>query len=255
VSVMRRCGSCGGESATPDYCDNCGSALSQPGPAPEGGNSDAKTAAVPAIPGAEGESGEEEVCPGCGTRRPPGARYCEIDGFDFELKRPAMPPGGPRPVDPGRLVDPLRPVDPPPTPGATGSWAAFVAADRAFFESNLPEEGSTVVFPEGLAPRKVALCGDMVVIGRRRSANDNLPGIDLSGPTGDPGVSRRHAVLALQSDGYWAVQDTRSMNGTWVNGRPSRLKPDELIVLGDGDRIHVGAFTVITLRRVAGTPS
>jgi pSer/pThr/pTyr-binding forkhead associated (FHA) protein len=63
----------------------------------------------------------------------------------------------------------------------------------------------------------------------------------------DPGVSRLHALLLPASDGSWAVLDPGSANGTLLNGR--EIAPGDLIPLRDGDRINLGAWTAITLRR------
>jgi FHA domain len=69
--------------------------------------------------------------------------------------------------------------------------------------------------------------------------------IDLSGPPADPGVSHLHAVLIAEPDGGWAVLDPGSSNGTQVNGDdiPGGVK----VPLRGGDRIHVGACTLLTI--------
>ena len=63
----------------------------------------------------------------------------------------------------------------------------------------------------------------------------------------DPGVSRLHAVLASASDGTWFISDPGSANGTFVNNR--ELDVGERITLHEGDRINLGAWTVITVHR------
>ena len=73
------------------------------------------------------------------------------------------------------------------------------------------------------------------------------PEIDLTGPPRDPGVSRLHAVLTAGPDGTWSVNDAGSDNGMRVNGRD--VPPREAVPLRDGDRIHLGAWTVITITR------
>lgn len=49
-------------------------------------------------------------------------------------------------------------------------------------------------------------------------------------------VSRRHARLEQQGQGYW-ISDLGSTNGTWVNGRkitqPQALQPNDIIRIGD----------------------
>jgi len=73
------------------------------------------------------------------------------------------------------------------------------------------------------------------------------PEIDLTGPPTDPGVSRQHAVLKVQPDGSWSVFDDGSPNGLQVNGRD--VPSGSAVQLRDGDRIHLGAWTMITIVR------
>jgi pSer/pThr/pTyr-binding forkhead associated (FHA) protein len=68
-------------------------------------------------------------------------------------------------------------------------------------------------------------------------------------PPEDPGVSHQHAVLVQQPDGTWAVVDQNSTNGTTVNGSEEPIQPFVPVPLQDGDRVHVGAWTTITIRR------
>ena len=84
-------------------------------------------------------------------------------------------------------------------------------------------------------------------IGRRSAARELIPDIDLAGPPADPGISRLHAVLLAASDGTWAIVDPGSANGTILNGR--QLAVGESVTLHEGDRIHLGAWTVITVHR------
>lgn len=58
----------------------------------------------------------------------------------------------------------------------------------------------------------------------------------------DPLVSRRHAVLNVESGGA-AIQDLGSRNGVYVNGR----KIDGSAPLADGDRITIGSQEMILL--------
>jgi pSer/pThr/pTyr-binding forkhead associated (FHA) protein len=73
------------------------------------------------------------------------------------------------------------------------------------------------------------------------------PEIDLTGPPADPGVSRLHAMLIEAADGTWSVVDPGSENGTLVNGK--EIPPGEAVPLRDGDRIHLGAWTALTITR------
>lgn len=82
-------------------------------------------------------------------------------------------------------------------------------------------------------------------IGRRSTSRRIEPEIDLRGPPTDPGVSRLHARLIAGPDGNWSVMDLGSTSGTLVNG--SEIAQGEAVPLRDGDRINLGAWTVITM--------
>ena len=77
-------------------------------------------------------------------------------------------------------------------------------------------DGSTIALPEG-----------MTMIGRA-PLNDVV--LDA------PGVSRQHAGLRGDRDGYW-IADLGSRNGTFVNGTPVEAEP---VRLKNFDRIEVG---------------
>jgi pSer/pThr/pTyr-binding forkhead associated (FHA) protein len=54
-------------------------------------------------------------------------------------------------------------------------------------------------------------------------------------------------VLVGQPEGSWAVLDPGSENGTLVNDQ--EITTEVQVPLHDGDRINIGAWTVITIRR------
>jgi two-component system cell cycle response regulator len=82
-----------------------------------------------------------------------------------------------------------------------------------------------------------AVVGDTVLLGRER------------GPLAlhDGRVSRQHALVQYEKDGYW-IKDLGSTNGTWINDDPL-LGPYRLM---DGDHITVGGtvikFTLVDCR-------
>jgi pSer/pThr/pTyr-binding forkhead associated (FHA) protein len=82
-------------------------------------------------------------------------------------------------------------------------------------------------------------------IGRRSTSRGLTPEIDLTGPPLDPGISRLHAVLVARPGLGWAVIDPGSENGTMLNGHD--IPTGVPVPLHDGDRIHLGAWTVITV--------
>ena len=104
---------------------------------------------------------------------------------------------------------------------------------------------ATLRFPEYWSERRFELTGDQMRIGRVSPSRGFSPEIDLTGPPTDPGVSRLHAVLIPEPDGTWAILDPGSENGTLVNG--IEIATDRRVRLRDGDRVHLGAWTVLTI--------
>jgi FHA domain-containing protein len=157
-------------------------------------------------------------CPACGAQRSGDDRYCEGCGYDF--------------------------LAPPP---AATTWEAIVTADRAQFD-RLAVAG--VTFPVDYPERRCPLADGENRIGRSRGhPGEDCPEIDLAPPPVDPGISRLHAVLERRGDGTTVVRDLGSTNGTVVGDGPTPIAPHTDVPLGDGDRIHIGAWTTITVRR------
>jgi pSer/pThr/pTyr-binding forkhead associated (FHA) protein len=87
-----------------------------------------------------------------------------------------------------------------------------------------------------------------MLIGRRSRARGIEPEVDLTGPPTDPGVSHAHAMLVAQAGATWAVVDLDSANGTYLNDDPDPIAANTPVPVTAGDRIHVGAWTTLTLR-------
>jgi hypothetical protein len=132
------------------------------------------------------------------------------------------------------------------------TWVAVVTADRAYFAAMMARSGPDaqgLYFPAYSPERALPLDGEQVTIGRRRHSTGQAPDIDLSRAPEDPGVSHDHAMLVRQPDGGWAVVDKESTNGTTVNLAEDAIPPYTPVPLSEGDRVHVGAWTTITLHR------
>ncbi|MFI6389785.1 FHA domain-containing protein [Nonomuraea sp. NPDC050540] len=220
----------GHPSGADDYCDVCGTQMpGGSGAASPAVQSPTRVAAAPA---------GGEPCPVC--QAPRAGQFCEVCGHDFNAPADAQDHRGPGPgPGPG-------PLPRPPTPTR---WEAIAGADRAYFNEIIAEGGpdaAAMAFPPYCPERSFAMAGRHVRIGRHRSSGGNDPEIDLSGPPQDPGVSHLHAVLLLRDDGGWDLVDPGSANGTRVNGKA--LKVNVPVPVKPGDRIHVGAWTVITIR-------
>jgi DNA-binding SARP family transcriptional activator len=132
-------------------------------------------------------------------------------------------------------------------PWVEQNWEIVVRPDRAYYEMLEPEG---MVFPEETYSRRIPLIGDLMSIGRRSKTHSLQPEIDLSGPLEDTGVSHRHAVLMRQPEGSWALADQDSTNGTYVNADQEPVAPNQPIPLSDGDQIHLGAWTTLTMERL-----
>lgn len=224
---MPRCSN-GHDSATDDYCDVCGVPMGAP------------ARLQPAAP----VSPVGVSCGSCGQPMLAGARFCELCGWDAEAAKLG--------------ADPTPPSDPEVTLGSSApaprhalGWHVEVAADRAYFDTVLAMEGadaSGLSFPAYWPERRIPLAGSRVVIGRRSQSRGTEPDIDLGGQFVDPGVSHLHAMLVAQPDGTWTVVDLGSSNGTYLNDRAEPIEPQVPISIDDGDEIHVGAWTTLTLR-------
>jgi hypothetical protein len=249
----------GHDSASDDFCDVCGILIGAPAAfaAPPDGSAPG-TAPYPAAPGGTPAARPSaEACPRCTTPRT--GQFCEACGYAY-TPAPATPtstPAAPPPPAPGAAPVPPAPSPPQPSPAppspssampVTNLWSAVVTADRDYYETVLAAGGpdaATITFPAYCPERRFRLSGTEVRIGRRSVSRGIEPEIDLTGPPADPGVSRLHAVLVPAEDGTWSLVDPGSENGTLLNG--TEVPRGTAIPLHDGDRIHLGAWTALTI--------
>jgi serine/threonine protein kinase len=157
-------------------------------------------------------------------------------------------PGSPAPASMASVPSPS--PGSPSRPAAAGTWTAVVAADRAYYDSVQAvsdTDAASIAFPAFVPERRFRLSGAEVRIGRRSVSRHIEPEIDLTGPPADTGVSRLHAVLTAGPDQNWSVVDAGSGNGIVVNGKD--VPQGQVVPLRHGDRIHLGAWTVITIVR------
>ncbi|WP_305788990.1 FHA domain-containing protein [Symbioplanes lichenis] len=231
----------GHESETDDFCDVCGAKIGAPAPAP-----------VPAATSAAPAAGADP-CPHCGMPRLSAGRFCEDCGYDYQTGKvpvlSAAPPvfAPPAPAPSASVPSASAPsASAPSAPVPDAEWTATVAADRDYFEANGIEG---VDFPEKTSTREVTLTPPQLRIGRRSVAKGTTPDIDLS--EDDPGVSHNQALLTQSVSGVWLVADLGSTNGTYLNDEQTPLAEGHSRPLADGDRVHVGAWTTITLHAPA----
>ena len=215
----------GHASQSADFCDQCGIRLGpaspqiHPGPDPGGSTDDLGPGAV--------------VCPVCGDEVGVGGRYCENCGTDTGNPSAAQVAGR----------TPVAAPSVPPSP----EWHLVVGCDRDYFER---VEAEGIEFPAAPIERTVAIAKDRIYIGRGGAVQPDEQAVDLSPSPADAGVSRHHALLERQPDGGWTVVDCHSTNGTYLNDGTDPISCDQPVTVVDGDRIHLGAWTTITLRCV-----
>jgi hypothetical protein len=221
----------GHQSSTADFCDVCGDPIDATVP------SAVVAATPPAAPGAgapapsslnlpDPNAAGVVTCPNCATENPADALFCEGCGYDFTT---------------GQVPAPVAAV---PSPGA--DWVAELWIDPEWFEHQDAPGGCAT----SGAPTVVPLRATTISIGRRSRSRNLSPDLDCSG---DGAVSHQHAQLILDRD-RWYVEDLGSTNGTFV-GAPGEPLPDTPMPprqrreLADDERVYVGAWTRIVVRR------
>lgn len=191
-----------------------------------------------------------------GPPAPPQPQAAQPGNDDWLLSPPSQAQGPQSPMQqpyPGQNQGPGTGQDQGHGQGpASTSWTAVVAPDRDYFLAMMQRSGPEATglnLPAYSPEQHLALTGNQITIGRRRHSTGESPDIDLSVPPEDPGVSHQHAVLVQQPDSSWAVVDQNSTNGTTLNGAEDPIQPYVPVPLQDGDQVHVGAWTTITIRR------
>jgi hypothetical protein len=237
------CPQCGA-SRTGQFCEVCGfnfasgtapAAAGAPG-GPPGPGPDPPAPALAGLD-APGTGGDGQVSPGAGT------------GYGAGPVSAGPGAGADATLGAGSVTGTAAGSGAEAAPDAAAGWAAVVTADRAYYDSVIAEGGpdaASIEFPGYCPERRFRLTGREMRIGRRSVSRGLEPEIDLTGPPADPGVSHLHAVLIAQPDGTWAVLDPGSANGTIVNN--GEIVAGVQIPLHDGDRICVGAWTVLIVQ-------
>ena len=243
----------GHTSASSDYCDTCGApigpslspdASQQPGSGSAPGTSgDARAASgTPA-------TSASQPCPNCGLVNTADALFCEGCGYDFTtgtMPRQATPSN---PLDLDAAAAPEAAPDRARTsiaPAVEVEWVAEVWVDPDWYA----EQDSDEPCPSPGLPVIVPLATQSLLIGRRSRSRNIYPEIECSS---DVGVSRRQAQLTTDGQRWW-VEDLQSSNGTYVAAASGPLPTDALPPgqrreLAPDDRIYVGAWTGIVVRR------
>jgi hypothetical protein len=278
----------GHPSESSDYCDTCGAPIGEsqtpdagsasvgrPAPTTSGAGSPA------AGPGTAGEEGStapnSEPCPNCSLVNAPDALFCEGCGYDFTTGTMPRESTSTNPLDLAETPAPGQPGAPaqagPPAPAQTSAqaqagapaqpatpatasaasdkaggveWVAEVWVDPDWYA----EQSSDEQCPSPGLPVVVPLPTRSLLVGRRSRSRSIHPEIECGA---DIGVSRRQAQLTSDGQRWW-VEDLQSANGTYVGAASAALPTDPLPPgqrreLGTDDRIYVGAWTCIVVRR------
>ena len=233
-----------------DYCDTCGL------PIGAASSSDLDLGPSPTVPApislVPPSQKTEKPCPNCAALVPDDDLFCEVCGYDFTtgaLPATVKASGGIAIQNAGgRSVGPTTgPVGvPSPSGPGTLTWVAEVWVDPDFYATQESDEPC----PSAGMPVVMPLWDTSVLVGRRSVSRNIQPQVDCGA---DHGVSRRHAQLTTDGQRWW-VEDLQSSNGTFIGqaGAPIPTTPissEQRVEFAPGDRIYVGAWTRIVVRK------
>jgi hypothetical protein len=184
------------------------------------------------------------------------ALFCENCGYDFTTGAlpppPAPDPNLTLPMSSAPSNGPQYPQQYAPPGDAFGGgpdtveWVAELWVDPDWYAT---QETSDPCPSPGM-PTVVPLTGRSLLVGRRSVSRNITPQVDCGT---DSGVSRRHAQLTTDGQRWW-VEDLQSSNGTYLGQAagplPSApLPPGQKAEFMPGDRIYLGAWTRLVVRR------
>jgi len=124
-------------------------------------------------------------------------------------------------------------------------WVAELWIDPDWYAA----QGSSDPMPSPSLPDIAPLVKENNLIGRVSHSRGIFPDIDCEL---DSGCSRRHAMLSTDGNRWW-IEDLDSANGTFVGAAagplPAMPIPQGRVELNPGQRIYVGAWTRIVVRK------
>jgi hypothetical protein len=229
---MIKCGECGYENMDGlDYCDGCGAKLNAAA-APEhaGAGAEGSGASDPAAsgaPSAGAAAAAAAAAPAPGAESTSAAAHTDgaaADGGAAAAETPASQPASTSEAPTGEIH---KPAEAPPAPAEPQPAAA-----AATFKARLS------VLRGGRKGQEFELEVGNNQIGRWDPETGAFPEVDLDQDDPEAKVSRKHALVRIDG-GKITVEDTGSLNGTYVNRQP-RLIPGTPIELKNGDEIIIG---------------
>ena len=255
-----------------DFCDTCGLPVAS------------QTPTTTVAPETETLAVQPVICPHCKTPNVAEALFCEACGYDFTtgaLPEAPAAPGDAASSSPTQAPDAATPDADEPEPLATGpvpegetssvegsvatgaespepapavpvaplrpvvEWVAELWIDPDWYTA----QGSSDSMPSPSLPDIVPLVKASNMIGRVSHSRGIFPDIDCEL---DTGCSRRHAMLSTDGSRWW-IEDLDSANGTFVGAAAGPLPgmpiPQGRVELNPGQRIYVGAWTRIVVRK------
>jgi hypothetical protein len=244
----------GHQSTDSDYCSECGALIGQ--------SNISKVNQVQSS-NSNKSSGNQEICPDCGTPRAFDARFCEVCRHDFHENKTGVAEAivasqqTAKPVDsvPQGTVQPDMALNPL-TAEASKIPQAAQPAQAAAEADAVPVKLNVII---SVDKDKAASCGietsikpdsvdrvfpldlDENLVGRRSTGKGIFPEIVVN----DPGVSHRHMMFVKQPDNRFAVLELGSSNGTELNGVP--LDPGVNTTVKAGDEFAIGIWTKLKL--------
>lgn len=103
------------------------------------------------------------------------------------------------------------------------------------------QAGARLEIEEGAVVFGVA--GHEIMLGRYDPVTEQKPDIDLTDLDLKRSVSRRHARIIRNEQGYAVLEEVGALNGTFVNG--TKLVTGQPHPLLDGDRLSLGTVTMV----------
>ncbi|MFE9234883.1 FHA domain-containing protein [Cellulosimicrobium funkei] len=152
---------------------------------------------------------------------------------------------GAQPADPAGPAPSGAHLPTPPVPGPD-QWVVEIWIDPDWYAAQQPEDP----MPSAGLPGLVVLRERSVLVGRPSVSRGIHPQVDCGA---DTGVSRRHCQLSTDGQRWW-VEDLQSSNGTYVSPAGEPLPTDPIPAgqrreLADGDRVYLGAWTRLVVRK------
>jgi FHA domain/Double zinc ribbon len=226
----------GHATASTDYCDTCGAPMTAA--APDSGGKPTLTVVPDPDPEPKPPSGKP--CPNCSDEAPADALFCESCGYDFTTG--TMP----RPDSSLNIAPTPAPDTTPVPPKAPIEWVVERWVDPDWYTAQQADDPC----PSPGLPVVVPLTAKSVLVGRPSKSRAIHPDVDCGD---DTGVSRRQAQLTTDGQRWW-VEDLQSSNGTYVGPASGPLPttpvpPGQRKELAEDDRVYVGAWTRLVVRR------